>query len=141
MNVHSILGSATSQPSWAGFLRANRFSGGLVRVVGGGVMGRGTAVGIALAIGCLAQSAAWAADAPDLKSRAHTVAVISAMGDRIYFQPANVSMFDADCVASRVLSGADLDGAAVQAATDTLRADLPGVHIVTANIPRDQLVS
>ena len=63
------------------------------------------------------------------------------MGNRIYFQPENVSLFYADGVPSRVLSGGDLDGAAIQAATETLRADMPEAGVVTAAIPRDQLLS
>ncbi len=103
--------------------------------------GYGKAIGIVLALGWIAQSAAWAADESGLKSRAHTVAIVSALGDRIYFQPENVSLFDAYGVPSRILSGSGLDGVAVQAAAETLRADIPGVSIVTADIPRDRLVS
>ncbi len=88
-----------------------------------------------------ALSGAHAADAPDLKSRAHTVAIVSAMGDRIYFQPENVSLFEEYGIASRVLSGSGFDAAAVQAASDTLRADVPVVQLVTVDIPHDRLVS
>lgn len=78
----------------------------------------------------------------DLKPRLHDVAIISLMGDTIYFQPANVWEFSLGRTASRMLDRAELDDEITGTARDTLRADAPDVHFAAANdVPRDALLA
>jgi hypothetical protein len=83
---------------------------------------------------------AWAAT-DDLKTKTRSITVVSAMGDALYFQPENVSMFDFSGAMAHIASrDAKLDDATEAAAAQTLRDDLPGVQIVPYDGPRDVLV-
>lgn len=97
-------------------------------------------LGLSLLLAALA-CAGWVTpgSAADLKERLHTVAVVSAMGDTVYFQPGNSSLFIAGQMPSRVLAG--LDGEIERVAKQTLSTDAPGITFVPVETPHDALLA
>lgn len=71
-----------------------------------------------------------AAEVPDFKTTAHTVAIVSLIGDTIN---------EGDAVVPA--AGAGFDDTAEQAMARQIRADLPGVSVVRLGGPRDPLLT
>src|ERR1700710_392309 len=77
----------------------------------------------------------------DLKSRAHTVAVVSALGDVVGYQALNAGLLSGGYSENIALDGAGLDDVAGRVALHTLTADMPGFGLVAVDVPHATLVA
>ena len=77
-------------------------------------------------LGCA--PSAQAADAPDFKATAHTIAIVSVLGDEIDTYGGTTPIADAG-----------FDALAERAMADQIAADLPGASVRSVGVPRDVL--